>query len=70
MLFNRSWYNRASVERVMGFCSKAETEEFLETVPQFEAMLIRGGITVTEILSRYHSSMSRRSGLPTGARTR
>jgi len=46
VLFNRSWYNRAGVERVMGFCSKAETEEFLETVPQFEAMLIRGGITV------------------------
>jgi polyphosphate kinase len=46
VLFNRSWYNRAGVERVMGFCSKAETEQFLETVPQFEAMLIRGGITV------------------------
>jgi polyphosphate kinase len=46
VLFNRSWYNRAGVERVMGFCSKAETEEFLETVPQFEAMLIRAGITV------------------------
>ena len=46
VLFNRSWYNRAGVERVMGFCTKAETEEFLETVPQFEAMLVRGGITV------------------------
>ena len=46
VLFNRSWYNRAGVERVMGFCSKAETEEFLETVPQFEAMLVRAGIIV------------------------
>jgi polyphosphate kinase 2 len=46
VLFNRSWYNRAGVERVMGFCTKEETEEFLETVPQFEAMLIRGGVTV------------------------
>jgi polyphosphate kinase 2 len=46
VLFNRSWYNRAGVERVMGFCSKAETEEFLETVPHFEAMLARAGITV------------------------
>ncbi|HEV8015115.1 MAG TPA: polyphosphate kinase 2 [Stellaceae bacterium] len=46
VLFNRSWYNRAGVERVMGFCSKAETEEFLETVPDFEAMLVRAGVTV------------------------
>jgi polyphosphate kinase len=46
VLFNRSWYNRAGVERVMGFCSKADTEEFLETVPQFEAMLIHDGATV------------------------
>ncbi len=46
VLFNRSWYNRAGVERVMGFCTKDETEEFLETVPQFEAILVRGGITV------------------------
>jgi polyphosphate kinase len=46
VLFNRSWYNRAGVERVMGFCTKSDTEEFLETVPQFEAMLVRAGITV------------------------
>ncbi|HEX4192554.1 MAG TPA: polyphosphate kinase 2 [Stellaceae bacterium] len=46
VVFNRSWYNRAGVERVMGFCTKAETEEFLETVPQFEAMLIRAGVNV------------------------
>ena len=46
VLFNRSWYNRAGVERVMGFCTKEETEEFLETVPHFEALLKRSGITV------------------------
>jgi polyphosphate kinase 2 len=48
VLFNRSWYNRAGVERVMGFCTKAETDEFLETVPGFEAMLERAGITVVK----------------------
>ncbi|HEV2549196.1 MAG TPA: polyphosphate kinase 2 [Stellaceae bacterium] len=44
VLFNRSWYNRAGVEPVMGFCTKAETREFLETVPDFEQLLIRAGI--------------------------
>ena len=44
VLFNRSWYNRAGVERVMGFCSDAEYEEFMETVPAFEQMLVRSGI--------------------------
>jgi polyphosphate kinase 2 len=43
VLFNRSWYNRAGVERVMGFCSKSETREFLEVVPDFEGMLVRSG---------------------------
>ncbi len=44
VLFNRSWYNRAGVEPVMGFCTKAEAREFLETVPAFEQMLIHAGI--------------------------
>lgn len=44
VLFNRSWYNRAGVERVMGFCSHKEYEEFMHAVPQFEAMLVRSGI--------------------------
>ena len=44
VLFNRSWYNRAGVERVMGFCTDAEYEEFMETVPAFEHMLVRSGI--------------------------
>ena len=44
VLFNRSWYNRAGVERVMGFCSEAETETFLEDAPIFERMLVNSGI--------------------------
>jgi len=44
VLFNRSWYNRAGVERVMGFCSEAETEIFLEDAPIFEHMLVNSGI--------------------------
>lgn len=44
VLFDRSWYNRAGVERVMGFCTAAELEEFFRTVPEFEKMLIRSGI--------------------------
>ena len=43
-LFDRSWYNRAGVEHVMGFCTKAEYEEFLRSCPLFEEMLIRSGI--------------------------
>jgi polyphosphate kinase 2 len=42
--FDRSWYNRAGVERVMGFCSQAEYEEFLRQAPQFERHLVRSGI--------------------------
>jgi polyphosphate kinase 2 len=44
VLFDRSWYNRAGVERVMGFCTDAEYEEFLRSVPLFEEMLVRSGI--------------------------
>jgi polyphosphate kinase len=46
VLFDRSWYNRAGVERVMGFCTKAECDEFLRTVPEFEKMLVRSGIVL------------------------
>ena len=46
VLFNRSWYNRAGVEHVMGFCSDAEHEEFMHSVPKFEEMLVNSGITV------------------------
>lgn len=44
VLFDRSWYNRSGVERVMGFCSRAEYEEFLRQVPEFERNLVRSGI--------------------------
>lgn len=44
VLFDRSWYNRAGVEKVMGFCSDAEYEEFFRSVPEFERMLVRSGI--------------------------
>ena len=54
VLFDRSWYNRAGVERVMGFCSDYEYEEFLRTVPEFERMLQRSGI----ILIKYWFSIT------------
>ncbi|MBP6897264.1 polyphosphate kinase 2 [Pseudacidovorax sp. 1753] len=44
VLFDRSWYNRAGVEKVMGFCTDDELEEFFRTVPEFEKMLVRSGI--------------------------
>jgi len=46
VLFDRSWYNRAGVERVMGFCTEDEVEEFFRSVPEFEKMLVRSGIIV------------------------
>lgn len=46
VLFDRSWYNRAGVERVMGFCTDEEYEEFFRSVPEFEKMLVRSGIQV------------------------
>ena len=44
VFMNRSWYNRAGVERVMGFCTNDQYEEFMETVPSFEQMIVRSGI--------------------------
>jgi polyphosphate kinase 2 len=46
VLFDRSWYNRAGVERVMGFCSDEQYEEFFRSVPEFEKMLVRSGIQI------------------------
>ncbi|MFQ5398328.1 MAG: polyphosphate kinase 2 [Anaerolineae bacterium] len=54
VLFDRSWYNRALVEHVMGFCSEEEYREFLRSCPQFERMLVRSGI----ILLKYWFSVS------------
>ena len=55
VLFNRSWYNRAGVERVMGFCSKPQLEEFMQSVPRFEQMLVDSGIT----LLKYYLDISK-----------
>jgi polyphosphate kinase 2 len=55
VLFNRSWYNRAGVEHVMGFCSKDEYEPFLQSVPKFEEMLIHSGIQ----LLKYYLDISK-----------
>ena len=54
MLFDRSWYNRAGVERVMGFCTEEEYSEFFRTCPQLERALVRSGI----ILVKYWLSLS------------
>jgi polyphosphate kinase 2 len=54
ILFDRSWYNRAGVEKVMGFCNEAEYREFLRSCPEFERMLVRSGI----ILIKYWFSVS------------
>jgi polyphosphate kinase 2 len=54
VLFDRSWYNRAGVERVMGFCTEDEYQEFLRSCPEFERMLVRAGI----ILIKYWFSVS------------
>lgn len=55
VLFNRSWYNRAGVEHVMGFCSKEEHEEFMNSVPKFEEMLVNSGIK----LLKYYLDISK-----------
>jgi polyphosphate kinase 2 len=54
VLFDRSWYNRAGVERVMGFCTDEEYREFLRTCPEFERILVRSGV----ILIKYWFSVS------------
>lgn len=54
VVFDRSWYNRAGVESVMGFCTPAQTEEFLQSCPEFERMVVRSGI----VLLKYWFSVS------------
>jgi polyphosphate kinase 2 (PPK2 family) len=54
VLFDRSWYNRAGVERVMGFCTEDDVNEFFRSVPEFERMLVRSGI----ILIKYWFSIT------------
>jgi polyphosphate kinase 2 len=48
VLFDRSWYNRAGVERVMGFCTEEEYQEFMRSCPEFERMLVRSGLTLVK----------------------
>ena len=55
VLFNRSWYNRAGVERVMGFCNDTEYQEFIETVVDYEQLLVRSGIK----LLKYYLDISK-----------
>lgn len=55
VLFNRSWYNRAGVERVMGFCTEAEYNEFMDSVADFETMLVRSGVK----LLKYYLDISK-----------
>jgi polyphosphate kinase len=55
VVFNRSWYNRAGVELVMGFCTKEQVEEFFESVVPFEAMLVRDGMAIR----KYYLDISR-----------
>src|SRR5258708_38974377 len=56
VFFNRSWYNRAGVERVMGFCTEKDVEEFFDTVNDFEALLVRSGLA----LRKYYLDISRK----------
>ena len=56
VLFNRSWYNRAGVERVMNFCTKAQYVNFMDTVNDFESILVRSGIT----LMKYYLDISKK----------
>ncbi len=56
VLFDRSWYNRAGVEPVMGFCSTTEHHEFLKEVPEFEQMLVKSGI----VLMKFYFSVSKK----------
>jgi len=55
VLFNRSWYNRAGVEKVMGYCNQAEYDNFMDTVNEFEDLLVRSGIK----LIKYYLNISR-----------
>ncbi|MBF0178541.1 MAG: polyphosphate kinase 2 [Magnetococcales bacterium] len=58
-MFDRSWYNRAGVERVMGFCTKDQVRDFLRTVPEFERMLVASGV----IIFKFYFSVSKEEQL-------
>jgi polyphosphate kinase 2 (PPK2 family) len=65
VLLDRSWYNRAGVERVMGFATDEQYEDFLRSCPEFERMLVRSGIVVVKYWFSV-SDESRRSGSRSG----
>ena len=68
VLFDRSWYNRAGVERVMGFCTEREYRDFMRSTPEFERMLVRSGIKLIKYwFSVSDAEQERRSGV--GSRT-
>ena len=58
VLFDRSWYNRAGVERVMGFCTDEEYEDFFQSVPEFERLLVRSGSSWSNTGSRSPTTSS------------
>lgn len=60
VLFDRSWYSRAGVERVMGFCKKSDVREFLRSVPEFERMLVNSGILLFKFYFSINKSEQRR----------
>jgi polyphosphate kinase 2 len=60
VLFDRSWYNRAGVERVMGFCSQAEYDEFMRQTPEFERHLVRSGVHLVKFWFSVSRSEQRR----------
>ena len=64
VIFDRSWYNRAGVEPVMGFCTPEQTEKFLEQVPSFEKAMVDSGI----LLIKYWLEVERRRSRPAGSR--
>jgi polyphosphate kinase 2 (PPK2 family) len=66
VLFDRSWYNRAGVERVMGFCSPNEYLEFMREAPEIERMLVRSGI----LLFKYWFSVTQDEQLAASRRAR
>jgi polyphosphate kinase 2 (PPK2 family) len=68
VLFDRSWYNRAGVERVMGFCEPNDYLEFMRQTPEIERMLVRSGIRLLQVLVLGHARKSSAAALP--ARTR
>ena len=52
VIWDRSWYNRAGVERVMGFCTEEQARAFMQTIPMFEQLMVKSGIILLRVLAR------------------